>query len=136
MIRICATAIALLAAIPAMAVTIDLSDAKPRPLTASERGVIARAVAAALKDPDAAKFQWGPIILARDSAAYCGLVNGKNAYGGYVGFRPFMVRVTFSPARAVVDAKLIAVSTGPNDTGSDPYAGACANFGYTGFPGS
>lgn len=45
-----------------------------------------QAVAAEMRDPDAAQFRsiWS------SSNGVCGEVNGKNAFGAYVGFRPFI----------------------------------------------
>jgi hypothetical protein len=48
------------------------------------------ALAIALLDPDTAKV--GPIFVGR--AGYvCGMVNGKNAFGGFTGMRPFTFNV-------------------------------------------
>ena len=113
--------------------TIDLSDAVSRELTASEKMVISSTVSSGLKDPDAAKFKWVPLVVANSSAAYCGVVNGKNSYGGYTGFYPYIVRVSFSEKHEITSAKLMAVSSGPDEYGMDPYASSCANFGYKDF---
>lgn len=113
--------------------TVDLSDATSRDLNTSEKSVISRAVSNSLKDPDSAKFKWLPLVTARASAAYCGLVNGKNSYGGYAGYNHYVVRVTFSPTHEIADAKVVGVSTGPNEYGMDPFAGSCATFGYKDF---
>ena len=48
-----------------------------------------RAVASLLKDPGSAQFK--NVAPAFHGQAVCGEVNGKNAFGGYVGFRPFVV---------------------------------------------
>ncbi|HEY8604728.1 hypothetical protein [Tsuneonella suprasediminis] len=44
--------------------------------------------AAELKDPSSAQFRH----LTRVGNLVCGEINGKNSYGGYVGFEPFYVR--------------------------------------------
>lgn len=44
------------------------------------------AVSNSLKDPGSAQFR--NVRIGRGSVV-CGDVNGKNSYGGYVGFRPF-----------------------------------------------
>jgi hypothetical protein len=41
-----------------------------------------------LKDPDAARFKSD--FVGKDKAV-CGMVNGKNSYGGYGGFRRYIV---------------------------------------------
>lgn len=62
-------------------------------------GTVARAQAAIrqkLKDPDSAKFgktivKTVPNAAGKPTTVVCGTVNAKNAFGGYVGERPFMV---------------------------------------------
>ena len=83
-----------------------------------------------MKDPDAAKFLWVPVVEANGSAAYCGFVNGKNSYGGYTGYHPFMVRVAPDAKQPVTGASVIGFSTGPDEYGLDPIAGSCSHFGY------
>lgn len=67
-----------------------------RELTADEKQVVADAVRERLRDPSSAMFKWGSIVgeiePADDSSAsaiYCGHVNSRNAYGGFVGDKPF-----------------------------------------------
>ena len=54
-----------------------------------------RPVADVLKDPDSATFRWtktGRDPAQRqqyENADYCAMVNGKNSYGGYTGFKPY-----------------------------------------------
>lgn len=53
-------------------------------------------VAANLRDPSSAEF----LDVIEGSTATCGEVNGKNAFGAYVGFKPFVYengRVLFEP---------------------------------------
>lgn len=48
-------------------------------------------VSATLKDPSSAQFRDDRVVRLPDgSARYCGEVNARNAFGGYVGFRPFI----------------------------------------------
>lgn len=58
--------------------------------TASDNALIADAFERVLKDPDSARF---PVIYARKGQSgtiyYCGLVNSRNSFGGYVGNQPF-----------------------------------------------
>jgi hypothetical protein len=43
-----------------------------------------------LKDPDSAKFgEFSEPVTRGDSQQVCGLINGRNGYGGYAGFRMF-----------------------------------------------
>ncbi len=113
--------------------TPEVMNAPRRELGQSEKAIIAHAVSMTLKDPDAAKFLWVPIIGASGSAAYCGVVNGKNSYGGYIGYHPFLVRVTPDALQPVTAASLIVLSSGPDEYGMDPTAGSCSHFGYVDF---
>lgn len=54
----------------------DARDAMYQAQYSSERAVLAF-----LKDPDSAKFQ--------DQHGYCGMVNSKNSFGGYTGFKRY-----------------------------------------------
>lgn len=64
-----------------------------RDLTDSEKAGVARAVSQGLKDPESARFKWGQARIKEGQSAstYCGLVNGKNSYGGYTGDQAYMV---------------------------------------------
>lgn len=48
------------------------------------------AVANSLKDPGSAQFRNVRLKPYLDGQVVCGEVNGKNSYGGYVGFSPFV----------------------------------------------
>lgn len=64
-------------------------------------GDIEASVAAELRDPASAKFR----DIRQGSQATCGEVNGKNALGAYVGFKPFVYLngiVLFAPERPIV----------------------------------
>ncbi|WP_153003889.1 hypothetical protein [Aureimonas ureilytica] len=58
--------------------------------TTKDNSAIADAFEKVLKDPDSARF---PVIYARKAQSgliyYCGFVNSRNSYGGYVGNQPF-----------------------------------------------
>src|SRR4051794_32228444 len=66
-----------------------------RPLTSIEKESLRRSLSLTLKDPDTAQFKWLPAVVPKPDAApnaptgYCGLVNGRNSYGGYTGFKRF-----------------------------------------------
>jgi hypothetical protein len=47
-----------------------------------------KVVAEAMRDPDSTKFR---DVVAYNKNGVCGEVNAKNAYGGYVGYKRFMV---------------------------------------------
>ena len=66
--------------------------AAARDLTDDEKARIIAAVSAQLRDPDSAKFKF-PDYDEADAPIYCGWVNAKNAFGGYVGDMPFQVGI-------------------------------------------
>lgn len=76
--------------------TAQVTAAPKRELTLSEKLSFAPVLAAGLKDPSTAQFKWMPVTLTeRDGITdYCGLVNGKNSYGGYAGFVRFYAQLT------------------------------------------
>lgn len=49
-----------------------------------------KAIADSLKDPSSAQFRNVRIVKYGDGSVVCGEVNGKNSYGGYVGFKTFV----------------------------------------------
>ena len=59
-----------------------------RPLNKMERQAVIKSVKEQLKDPGSAQFKLGKFVTP-ESGYYCGMVNSKNSYGGYVGFSPF-----------------------------------------------
>jgi hypothetical protein len=67
-----------------------------RELTPEEKDALSAIVAQGLKDPEAAHFKWMPVVLReRDGITdYCGLLNGKNSYGGYIGYMRFYGQLT------------------------------------------
>ena len=78
-------------------------QAQARQLSAAEKRLVATEVTERLKDPNAAQFKW-PAVTYKPSVpggAYCGYVNGKNAFGAYVGFTPFIGEVTLRGGRIV-----------------------------------
>ena len=75
--------------------TAQVLAAPKRDLTAAERTALTPTLSAGLKDPGAAQFRWIPVTLTeRDEITdYCGLVNGKNSYGGPTGFVRFYAQL-------------------------------------------
>lgn len=53
-------------------------------------------VANSLKDPSSAQFRDVHLVSYLDGNVICGEVNGKNSYGGYVGFSSFVASTTAS----------------------------------------
>lgn len=80
-----------------------------RDLNAAEKKLIADTVAKDFKDPPAARFRWLPINPENTgvvSQNYCGMVNGKNSYGAYTGFVPFLVFVATKNGKVIIAAPL------------------------------
>lgn len=64
------------------------STSPPPIFTAEQQSAIKEAVGRKLNDPFSAQYEWQPV---QDDASYCGWVNAKNAFGAYVGYKPFFV---------------------------------------------
>jgi hypothetical protein len=80
------------------------AQAAARPLTPAEKMIIQHGVESELLDPDGAKFRLGPDQPAA-KGFYCGLVNAKNAYGGYTGFTVFFIMVERNAKGQITEAK-------------------------------
>jgi len=119
----------------AVAVLSGLSPkASARELTLDEKQVVAEAVRDRLRDPASAEFKWGSIvgeIAPADensaSAVYCGYVNSRNAYGGFVGDKPFSTFLMFVDD-VVVSAVVLGLGGGRRETNAA--YDFCAKKGY------
>ena len=91
-----------------------------------------------MKDPDAAKFLWMPVALVEENGdtRYCGLVNGKNSYGGFTGYTRFYAHLRKNEQGQLTSAELRAMEE-PNREKNplDPrwLNGICEKFGYENF---
>ena len=118
--------------------TAQVIAAPKRELTPAEKLSFTPILAAGLKDPSAAQFKWMPVILTeRDGITdYCGLVNGKNSYGGYTGFVRFYAQLKKDDKGQFVKVTLREVEP-PNRERNplDPrwLNGICEQFGYEDF---
>ena len=99
-----------------------------REMTAAEKADIAAAVKAKLKDPEAARFVWPQ--LANDSI-YCGIVNGKNSYGGYVGDAPFIVGLGLGPKGRLRPVSLDIGTPRDETRTTAEILSACEEAGYS-----
>lgn len=81
-------------------------------LTEKQKAAVMTAVRDELKDPDSAQFKWLdiPAALKAESGTlpYCVLVNAKNSYGGYVGFKPMQIILYTKP-----DGSAVAIVMNP-----------------------
>ena len=118
--------------------TVDVSTAPRRPLTAAEKAALAPLLAQNMKDPNAAQFKWMPVIIAkRDNITdYCGLVNGKNTYGGYTGFLRFYAFLTADAKGQYTRGEARAFEEPNREINPiDPrwLNGVCEQYGYVDF---
>lgn len=90
-----------------------MSKRTPYKLTAAEMAMIEDGVRSSLKDPASAVFR--DVVAAVDEkgrVTACGMVNAKNSYGAYGGFKPFMGAIAGTPAkRAFLTASMGGAST-------------------------
>jgi hypothetical protein len=108
-------------------------SAPKRELAPAERAALATTLSQTLKDPGSAQFKWMPIVLLeRDGITdYCGLLNGRNTYGGYVGYQKFYAQLNRNDKGEYIRGQI-------RITASDEVSIAVANdvcdkFGYTDF---
>lgn len=110
----------------ALAVLLASADA-PRDLTAAETAAIKTVVEDKLKDPESARFKWEKW---NGGIYYCGMVNAKNSYGGYVGFVPFIAVVAFANDRVLT--KPFVILADDDSAGiSDFVVSQCIKAGYS-----
>jgi|SRR5579862_1065315 hypothetical protein len=85
-----------------------------RALTPEERALLSTTFAAVMKNPNTVQFKWNPIGQPDDKglAQYCGMINGTNDFGNYVGFQPFSAQVFFVGGK-IVTAKLTLIGYDP-----------------------
>ena len=98
------------------------STALARELTPAEKEIVADAVRDRLRDPNSAMFKWGPIQSetqsfdsGEGSTTYCGYVNSRNAFGGFVGDTPYRVFLVVVDGVVAV-AAMIGMGGSQSDT--------------------
>lgn len=96
----------------------DVPSVKPTTLTARQQAtrlpVYRQAVADTMRDPSSTQFRGLKLYQnAKGEDVLCGSVNGKNAYGGYVGFDPFYAElVAASDFKKAVAVPFLASKVG------------------------
>lgn len=66
----------------------------PLPVTSEQDRTAQSVVKGVLKDPYSAQFgAMSAFQLDNGDQVYCGQVNAKNSYGGYIGYKTFFVRM-------------------------------------------
>jgi hypothetical protein len=110
-----------------------LNAAEKRELTPIEKVTLASSLAQTLKDPGAAQFKWMPVTMLQREAVtdYCGLVNGRNSYGGYTGYQKFYAQL-FKDGKGQFTKGLIRlIASGDVETMATD--GQCEKYGYVDF---
>jgi hypothetical protein len=118
-----------------------------RPLTPSEKAALAKTLSQTPKDPNTSQFKWLPVAASGTGPiGYCGLVNIKNRYGRYVGFRRFFAMISKGPKGDYIKGRIehidgIPVASDGNSSEHDGIETAltednCKEWGYTDFSGA
>lgn len=111
-------------------------------LTDKEKALVRESVKAKLKDPDSARFKWLPIAGNQTEAdgatmmMYCGVVNARNSFGGYVGDVPYLVALVkhLNPKDTRAVSIVIAIGKANwNSPSSKAIVNTCRDKGYTDF---
>ena len=97
-------------------------------LTTVQKSAIKAAVEDKLKDPDSAQYKWRPW---NGSETYCGSVNAKNSYGGYIGFTPFLALLDNRKGIAKPMVFIMLASADPQSVELKVIIDQCAKAGYT-----
>lgn len=66
----------------------------PQSLSRADIEEITKKVASRMKDPDSTRFSDITAVKSEQGVEVCGLVNAKNSFGGYVGYRAFYGALT------------------------------------------
>ena len=106
-------------------INVGTSHASDRPLTDSEKKIIANRYGERLKDPLSAQYRWHNLIKSASSTpnkmVYCFQVNAKNSYGAYVGFHTVLGTVTHRNGTVVEYSYEMGAQSNPimNDSASE-----------------
>ncbi len=92
-----------------------------RQLSDAEKAALNKTLAKDMKDPNATQFHWMPVAYnsGSEKADYCAMVNGKNSYGGYTGFRPFRAIIIRNAKGEYDNGTIIRIEE--DEIGSDPW---------------
>lgn len=83
-----------------------------RDLTAAERKLVATPLARGFKDPGSVQFRFTKAVEMSPNglAIVCGEANGRNSYGGYSGFQPFVAGLPMKAGK-IIGGVLIATGS-------------------------
>ncbi|HGN9467115.1 TPA: hypothetical protein ACK0LO_000258 [Providencia stuartii] len=104
--------------------------ANARDLTQAEITAVENAVRDEMKDPDAAKFYHGDFLKTKTNSLYCGMVNGKNSYGGYTGKKLFSVLIIEKDDGGVGALSMDRNMESGESLSQNVIAASCAGAGY------
>ena len=118
--------------------TAQVLAAPKRDLELNEKLALSPLFATKLKDPTAAQFKWLPVVLVEREGVtdYCGLVNGRNSYGGYTGFVRFYAQLVKDDKGSFTRGLLREIeppNREPNPLDPRWLNGICEKFGYEEF---
>ncbi len=107
----------------------QVATAPRRQLSQPEQAFIQEQIASTLKDPSSAQFKHYPLVLWKlknGGYVYCAQVNGKNSYGGYVGYS-WSYNVIFPDSSGkITSVRPISIDSGEMRTAAD----LCSAYGY------
>ncbi|WP_404991292.1 hypothetical protein [Cupriavidus pauculus] len=92
----------------------------------AEMAAITQAVKDQVKDPDSVKLRGVMAVQEEGVTKFCGEVNAKNSFGGYVGFKPFYAFMIIEGAKPVY----ASVSGLGDDVSSKTAMMMCQKLGY------
>ncbi len=69
-------------------IALVLAATQPVPFTETQKSAVSESVGKKLADPFSAKYEWQAV---KSETVYCGMVNAKNQFGAYTGYKPFLV---------------------------------------------
>ncbi|GEM_PF-846645 len=98
---------------------------KRRALTPAETRAIENSISDQLKDPFSAKFKHSQYVY-NGNGEYCGYVNSKNSYGGYVGDMPFLIMLVGSGKKT----NAAVISFASNEAEVSATYEICRKLGY------
>ncbi|UNH30050.1 hypothetical protein [Moellerella wisconsensis] len=101
-----------------------------RDLTQAEITAVENAVRDEMKDPDAAKFYHGDFPKTKTNSLYCGMVNGKNSYGGYTGKKLFSVFIIEKDEGGVGALSMDRNMESGESLSQNVISASCAGAGY------
>lgn len=95
--------------------------------TAAEKAAVLSVMQSHLKDPASAQYRW---LAKRPGGHYCGMVNAKNSYGGYIGFQPFALILDDKLGLLKPLPVVMLASGNPDDPMSRVVRSACTEHGF------